>query len=302
MDFFKSISTVDLIPYTGALKDVDLGPHNITAANLSGTNTGDQNLSGLVPYSGAISNVDLGDYEITKYQGTFFNNDLLEYWTSQGHDASCTGTDNIVTIAAGTSYGPVRCHTIASTTLYATNTGAAHTEYVTTGYNNDVAISTSNPADTDYEIAYADVDASGNVTAVHDNRSNFPILKPLGNAPNFSLLGFDDSGSLAYIYEYEDALHFEDKDAVITTGELAWYTRAVKSTGSWVVAASGTYTPAQGIYQCVCNENMTVEINVDGAWYDSYPYVVNGLMYFDGTNMRFNNADTADHTVYYQKF
>lgn len=33
------------VPYTGATGDVNLGTHNITAANLTGTNTGDQDLS-----------------------------------------------------------------------------------------------------------------------------------------------------------------------------------------------------------------------------------------------------------------
>jgi hypothetical protein len=38
---------------------------NITATNLSGTNTGDEDLSGLVPYTGAISPVDLGEQSLT---------------------------------------------------------------------------------------------------------------------------------------------------------------------------------------------------------------------------------------------
>jgi len=37
----------------------------ITSSNLSGTNTGDQDLSGLVPYTGATSNVDLGAYSLS---------------------------------------------------------------------------------------------------------------------------------------------------------------------------------------------------------------------------------------------
>ena len=37
----------------------------ITGSNLSGTNTGDQDLSGLVPYTGATGNVDLGTNSLT---------------------------------------------------------------------------------------------------------------------------------------------------------------------------------------------------------------------------------------------
>ena len=64
MDFHKSVSIANLVPYTGAKKDVDLGGHNVQGGNLSGTNTGDQDLSGLVPYSGATGDVDLGSHGI----------------------------------------------------------------------------------------------------------------------------------------------------------------------------------------------------------------------------------------------
>ena len=39
--------------------------------NTSGTNTGDQDLSGLVPYTGATQNVDLGEFQIDAGQVTF---------------------------------------------------------------------------------------------------------------------------------------------------------------------------------------------------------------------------------------
>jgi len=42
--------------------------------NLSGTNTGDQDLSGLVPYTGANANVDLGSYDLTTTGIGTFNN------------------------------------------------------------------------------------------------------------------------------------------------------------------------------------------------------------------------------------
>lgn len=47
------------------------GEGNIFGNNLSGTNTGDQDLSGLVPYSGATSNVNLGTYNITSISGFY---------------------------------------------------------------------------------------------------------------------------------------------------------------------------------------------------------------------------------------
>ena len=43
----------------------------ISATNLSGTNTGDQNLSGLVPYTGAINPVDLGNQNLERVNSLF---------------------------------------------------------------------------------------------------------------------------------------------------------------------------------------------------------------------------------------
>ena len=50
--------------YTGEEIDALVG-------NTSGTNTGDQDLSGLVPYTGATQNVDLGEFQIDAGQVTF---------------------------------------------------------------------------------------------------------------------------------------------------------------------------------------------------------------------------------------
>lgn len=47
---------------------------NVTGNNLSGTNTGDQDLSGLVPYTGATANVYLGDKYLMANRGIGINN------------------------------------------------------------------------------------------------------------------------------------------------------------------------------------------------------------------------------------
>lgn len=47
-------------------------------ATISGTNTGDQNLSGLVPYTGATSDVDLGAFDITATDATFTDNVIIQ--------------------------------------------------------------------------------------------------------------------------------------------------------------------------------------------------------------------------------
>ncbi len=56
---------------------------NLTANNLSGTNNGDQDLSGYVPYTGATTNVDLGSNNLTAERfniGSIFS--ILPHYTS----------------------------------------------------------------------------------------------------------------------------------------------------------------------------------------------------------------------------
>ena len=63
-------------------------PYTLTVpltASVSGTNTGDQDLSGLVPYTGATTNVDLGVFNLTAptiYGGDLANEDLTLEGTS----------------------------------------------------------------------------------------------------------------------------------------------------------------------------------------------------------------------------
>lgn len=60
---------------------------NLTAGNLSGTNTGDQDLSGLVPYTGATTDVILGGHEL-----------IVGVATRQIELGTTPGTDTIVDI------------------------------------------------------------------------------------------------------------------------------------------------------------------------------------------------------------
>jgi len=50
---------------------------DISAPNLSGTNTGDQDLSGYVPYSGATANLDMGDWSVLASGFTLTQDELL---------------------------------------------------------------------------------------------------------------------------------------------------------------------------------------------------------------------------------
>ncbi len=76
-EFLKADGSVDSNTYLVTETDpifVASEAYNITStditnlSNLSGINTGDQDLSGLIPYTGATTDVDLGSYDITANQ------------------------------------------------------------------------------------------------------------------------------------------------------------------------------------------------------------------------------------------
>lgn len=93
-----------------------------------------------------------------------------------------------------------------------------------------------------------------------------------------------------------DAAHIAS-DAVTAAKVLKTFT-----SGSQVIAQSATWVPAAGIYNVVVGSAyVTLQIYVSGAWRSSDSYSGSGLIYCDGTNMRFNNG-SAQVTIYYQKF
>lgn len=102
--------------------------NNVSAANLSGTNTGDQDLSGLVPYTGATQNVNLGTNQITASRlnvGTDTiiddNIDGVENITANGIIIGQTGIasgGNITAVGNITATG-----TMGASNLSGTNTG-----------------------------------------------------------------------------------------------------------------------------------------------------------------------------------
>ena len=61
-------------PALGADDNYVTDAEKTVIGNTSGTNTGDQDLSGLVPYTGATANVDLGSYTLSAGPGIYVNN------------------------------------------------------------------------------------------------------------------------------------------------------------------------------------------------------------------------------------
>lgn len=84
--------------------------YNITAqnitdlGNLSGTNTGDQDLSGLVPYTGAAFDVNLGSHDLTIENGSFnTSNGVFPVSKFERRTTVTTGNFNTLTGVASTS-------------------------------------------------------------------------------------------------------------------------------------------------------------------------------------------------------
>ena len=59
--------------------------------NTSGTNTGDQDLSGFVPYTGATADVDLGTFDLNAAKGTFSHNGSTDTLTATHSSGSGIG-------------------------------------------------------------------------------------------------------------------------------------------------------------------------------------------------------------------
>lgn len=98
----------DLVPYTGATSDVNLGSNNITANNLSGTNTGDQDLSGLVQKvamaDNAIVRANGASGDIQGSGATINDNGLLTasslYSLTSGSNEAIVSASNVLGSAA----------------------------------------------------------------------------------------------------------------------------------------------------------------------------------------------------------
>jgi hypothetical protein len=89
----RTLTTADIADSTNKRYVTDA---NLTVlGNTSGTNTGDQNLSGLVPYTGATANVDLGTFHLDAAKGTFNHNGSTDTLTA--NHASGSGIGLLIT-------------------------------------------------------------------------------------------------------------------------------------------------------------------------------------------------------------
>lgn len=75
---------------------------------------------------------------------------------------------------------------------------------------------------------------------------------------------------------------------------------------SYIIPNSTTWTPAAGIYQFKIDPYgipvyaYRVDFYMVGAWRTTS--IVEGLLFFDGTNMRIVNTGAYTSVIYYQKF
>ena len=179
------------VPYSGANNNVDLGVNdltadvinassvnvtnnlagssasftsNITASNLSGTNTGDQDISGLVPYSGANANVDLGSYNL-ETNGEITTGSLSvngDFTALDVNVASLTSNGNISTGTHVTASGNITAlGTISGSNLSGSNTG-----------DQDLSVIESDITDLELQQAINTLDISNAASDISTNEVN----------------------------------------------------------------------------------------------------------------------------------
>lgn len=108
----------DLVPYTGATSDVNLGSNNITANNLSGTNTGDQDLSGLVQKVAMTDNTIVrangASGDIQGSGATINDNGLLTasslYSLTSGSNEAIVSASNVLGSAADAPHATLQAY------------------------------------------------------------------------------------------------------------------------------------------------------------------------------------------------
>lgn len=81
-----------------------------------------------------------------------------------------TYSGSTATVAAGTAYNFKKWMLPSSTTFTATDTGAAHSEYIKIDTKGKLTMGTTSPGSTDLAIATVAVDATGAITEVTDTR------------------------------------------------------------------------------------------------------------------------------------
>ena len=75
---------------------------------------------------------------------------------------------------------------------------------------------------------------------------------------------------------------------------------------SYIIPNSTTWTPAAGVYQFIIapygspSYAYRIDLYITGVWRSLS--IVEGLLFFDGTNMRIVNTGAYTSVIYYQKF
>ena len=94
-------------------------------------------------------------------------------------------------------------------------------------------------------------------------------------------------------------------NSAIRSDELYLSTKAnksIESNGSQSINATSYWVPAVGFYNVTAGTLIQFQIYAGGAWNNSVVGSIGGLIWCDGTNMRFYNTDgTTAYPVAWQK-
>jgi hypothetical protein len=154
--------------------------------------------------------------------------ELLGPYVVAGLVPSVAGTQTAIVIAPGVAYNIVRFALSTAKELNVSNTGAAHSEFVSITNAGELVITTAPRTATDLPIADVAVGSDGKITSFSDTRQTGLALRVLGATK----LGLDSNGNLGVA------------GTITATGlSIAGVGAVIDNTGKWVGNPTGLQGP-----------------------------------------------------------
>ncbi len=159
---------------------------------------------------------------------TLLAHEALAPYVVVGLTPSVTSSQTAIAVAPGVAYNIVRFTLSTAKELNVSNTGAAHSEFVSITNAGELTITMSPRAATDLPIADVSVGADGKIVSLNDRRSTGLALKVLG----LGKLSLDSSGNLSVA------------GSITATGlNISGVGQVIDSTGKWVGSPTGLQGP-----------------------------------------------------------
>lgn len=159
---------------------------------------------------------------------TLLAHEALVPYVVVGLTPSVTSSQTAIAVAPGVAYNIVRFTLSTTQELNVSNTGAAHTEFVSVTNTGELVITTSPRAATDLPIADVSVGADGKISSFSDTRPTGLVFKVLGAGK----LSLDVNGNISVA------------GAITAAGvNIAGVGAVIDSAGKWVGNPTGLQGP-----------------------------------------------------------